>query len=405
MSQLVELSSLDLRYEGYRLRDDAREARVLASVAERGIEHPLEGVDTPERRLLLNGFKRARSAKKLGLDSVPYVSLGEEEAMGILSLMRASTDKALSLLEQARFIGELLTVHGLSVAEIAEKLSRSVGWVSMRKQLLEELSPGIQEVLFRGAFPVYCYMYTLRPFRRMKGVSQDEIERFVKAVAGQRRSVRDIELLAQAYFCGPASLREAIEAGKLNWSLEQMKCVPEDREGCNDFERALLGDLYSLQRLQQRVMLKCQDRRLQSRAFFAQANLLAGGLLSQLEPFRESMREFYDRSGNAKCDLPVASGRNASAADQPAVSDQPGHGEPDHPPARRQAAESAERQDPRGGGVAAAAVRGMRRLAATGPREAGGGGRDPDQLSDLDASGAAAGNRPAAQHALPARAG
>ena len=122
MGQLVELSSLDLRYEGYRLRDDAQEARVMVSVAKRGIEHPLEGVDTPAARLLLNGFKRARSARKLGLDSVPYVSLGEEEAMGILSLMRASTDKALNVLEEARFIGELLTVHGLSVPEIAEKL-------------------------------------------------------------------------------------------------------------------------------------------------------------------------------------------------------------------------------------------------------------------------------------------
>jgi ParB-like chromosome segregation protein Spo0J len=122
MSQLVELSSLDLRYEGYRLRDNAREARVLASLAERGIEHPLEGVDTPAGRLLLNGFKRVRSAKKLGIDSVPYVSLGTEEAMGILSLMRASTDKALSLLEQARFVADLLTVHGLSLAEIEERL-------------------------------------------------------------------------------------------------------------------------------------------------------------------------------------------------------------------------------------------------------------------------------------------
>ena len=142
-------------------------------------------------------------------------------------------------------------------------------------------------------------MYTLRPFRRMNGVSPEQIERFVKAVAGQRLSVRDIELLAQGYFRGPASLREAIEAGKLSWSLEQMKCVPEDREGCNEFERVLLGDLDSLRKSLQRVMLKCQDPRLQSRAFFAQANLLAGGLLSQLEPFRERMREFYDRSGHA----------------------------------------------------------------------------------------------------------
>jgi hypothetical protein len=404
MSQLVEVSSLDLRYEGYRLRDDAREARVLASLAERGIEHPLEGVDTPAGRLLLNGFKRVRSAKRLGLDSVPYVSLGEEEAMGILSLMRASTDKGLSVLEQARFVSELMTVHGLSVRQIAEKLSRSTGWVSMRKNLLEELSPAIAEVLFRGAFPVHSYMYTLRPFKRMKGVSREQLERFVKTVAGQRRSVRDIELLAHGYFRGPASLREAIEAGKVNWSLEQLKCVPEDREGCNEFERVLLGDLDSLQKSLQRVLLKCQDRRLQSRAFFAQANLLAGGLLSQLEPFREGMRVFYDRSGNAQGHLPDVSGRDASAADQPAVPPQPSHGGGDHPPARRAAASGAERQDPCGRGIAAAAVPGMRRLAATSPRAAGGGGGSSAQLPDVDASGPRAGRGAAAHDALPARA-
>lgn len=366
MSQIVERSSLDLRYEGHRLRDGAREARLLASIAERGIEQPLEGVDTPAGRFLLNGFQRARCAQKLGIDSVPYRSLGEDEALGILSLMRAATDKALSQLEQARFIGELLTVHGLSLPEIAEKLSRSKGWVSMRKQLLEAMSPAIQELLFRGAFPVYGYMYTLRPFRRMNGVSQEVIERFMRAVAGPRRSVREIELLAQGYFLGPASLREAIEAGKLSWSLEQMKSVPEDREGCNEFERRLLGDLDSLQRLLQRVMLKCEDPRLQSRAFFAQANLLAGGLLSQWKPFQERMRAFYDRSGHAKCHLPDASGRDVPTPDQPAIPDQPPHGGPDHPPARRAGTEGAERQDPRRDGVAAAAVPGMRRLAATG---------------------------------------
>ena len=62
-------------------------------------------------------------------------------------------------------------------------------------------------------------------------------------MAGQRLSVRDIELLAHAYFRGPASLREAIEGGKLGWSLDQLKGVPEDREGCNEFERGLLRDL------------------------------------------------------------------------------------------------------------------------------------------------------------------
>ena len=299
MSESVELSTLDLRYEGYRLRDDAREAHLLASIAQRGIEEPLEGVDTSEARPLLNGFKRCRSAKKLGIECVPYVSLGEEEATGILNLMRASTDKGLGILEQARFIADLLTVHGMSVAEVARTLSRSKGWVSMRRGLLEGMSPAIQEILFRGTFPVYSYMYTLRPFMRMNAGRQDEIERFVEAVAGQRRSVRDIELLAHAYFRGPASLREAIEGGKLGWSLDQLKRVPEDREGCNTFERGLLKDLELLQKSIERVMAGCHNPRLTNRAFFAQANLLSGGLLGTLRTFCERMKEFHDRSGQS----------------------------------------------------------------------------------------------------------
>jgi hypothetical protein len=299
MSGTVELSTFDLRYEGYRLRDELREARLLASIAQRGIEQPLEGVDTPEGRFLLNGFKRYRCAKKLGVECVPYVSLGQEEATGIVTLMRVSADKALSMLEQAKFIGDLLTIHGMSVGEVAEKLGRSKGWVSMRRGLLDEMSEPIQRLLLGGAFPTYSYMYTLAPFRRMNGKRREAIERFMKAVAGKGLSVRDIELLARAYFRGPALLREAIEEGKLCWSLEQMKNLPEGVEGCNELERVLLKDLETLQKSMQRVMVKYEDPRLKSPAFFAQAHLLTGAVLTLWEPFRERLKELHDRSGHA----------------------------------------------------------------------------------------------------------
>ncbi len=42
-----------------------------------------------------------------------------------------------------------------------------------------------------------------------------------------------------------------------------------------------------------------KDPRLKSRTFYAQANLLAGGLLSNWGPFQTNMKEFYDRSGRA----------------------------------------------------------------------------------------------------------
>ncbi len=297
VSESVERSTLDLRYEGHRVRDDAAEARLRASIAEHGIQEPLEGVDTPQKRILLNGFRRQRSAKKLGIECVPYVSLGEDEALGIVSLMRIGKQRGLNLLEQAKFTVELLTVQAMNAAEVAETLGRSKSWVSMRRNLLREMSEEVQRILFRGAFPVYSYMYTLRPFMRMNSVGKQEIERFVQATAGKRLSVREIEMLAQGYFRGPDALREAIDQGKWSWSLAQMKNVPEDPEGCTDFERALLSDLESVQKYMQRLIVNCHDERLQSRAFHAQANLLTTGLLSKFPPFVKTMREFHDRSG------------------------------------------------------------------------------------------------------------
>lgn len=299
MSETVERSSLDLRYESYRLRNDAAEARLLASIAERDIEQPLSGVDTPQGRLLLDGFKRYRCAKKLGIELLPYISWGEEEALGIASLMRVAKHKTLSILEQARFVVELLSRHDMSIADVAETLSRSKAWVSMRHNLLKEMSQAVQDVLFRGGFPVYSYMVTLRPFMRMNGVGPDEIERFVEAVAGGRLSVREIELLAHGYFRGPAALRQAIDQGNWKWSLQQMQTVPEDPEGCSDFERALLRDLERLLKLMQSLVTRCDDPRLHTRDFRAQANLLAASLLSRRESFFKKMEEFHDRSGHA----------------------------------------------------------------------------------------------------------
>lgn len=299
MNESVELSSFDLRYESHRLRNNAGEASLLASMAARGIERPLEGVDAPSSRFLLNGFKRYRCAKKLGINCVPYVSLGSDEATGILCLMRASTDHGLALLEQAQFLEELMRVHGMSLTEVAETLCRSKAWVSLRRSLLAEISSVVREALFRGTFPVYCYMYTLRSFKRVNGATNEQIERFVTAVAGRGLSVRDIELLADGYFRGSESLRQAIESGQLVWSLEQMKQVPRDQEGCSEFERVLLGDLQTLQKCMQRVLLKLSNTRLKSRPFFAEANLLAGALLSRLPLFQERIQEFHDRSGQA----------------------------------------------------------------------------------------------------------
>lgn len=294
----VELATLDGRYEQYRLRQPAQEARLLAAIAERGIVEPLEGVEEGERHVLLNGFKRWRCARKLGLAAVPYASLGEDAALGIVALLRASNDRALALLEQAGFVDELKRVHAMNVAEIAEALARSVGWVSMRLGLLGEMPPLVRQKLFAGAFPVYAYMYSIRPFMRMNGVGREEVEQLVAALSGKGLSVRDLDHLAQGYFRGPEALREQIRSGNVALPLERLnRAADAGAPGCTSLEQTMLKDLEIVQKYLQRVSARSADRRLQSAAFRAQAHLLLSGVLSRAPAFLQSVRQLHDRCG------------------------------------------------------------------------------------------------------------
>jgi hypothetical protein len=289
----VEITALDVRYERCRLKQGAFEERLLASIAVRGIEEPLEGVG--EAKILLNGFKRWRCARQLGLGSVPYVSLSTDEAGGIIALLRIANDRALSILEQAAFIAELRSVRGLSVAQIAAELSRSKAWVSVRLGLFTEMSAAVRAKLFSGAFPVYAYMYALRPFMRLNGGAK-EVEAFVLAVSGQKLSVREIEWLAQGYFRGGEALRAEIRAGHLALPLDRMReAAAASGAGCSELEGSVLRDLEVTQKYMLRVLSRSDDERLESGAFQAQAQLLTGGILSRADGFLAAVRRLHGR--------------------------------------------------------------------------------------------------------------
>ena len=293
---VVELSQLDLRYEGCRLKSPAAEARLLAAIAQVGIQQPLQGIELSNTRVLLDGFKRLRCAKKLHLSTVPFVSLAPEEAAGIICLLRAANDHALSLLEQARFLDELKAGCGLCVAEIAQQRSLSKAWVSHRLGVLAELSPVVREALFDGSFPVYSYLYTLRPYRRLNGTAA--IDEFITALRGKKLSARQIEQLATGFFRGPESFREQIRKGHLTLPLQQLKDLPDDPDGCSEFERLFLADLEQAQKVLVRLMTKSPDQRLSSRPFRAQAHLLCAGLLSRLPTFTKTIQSLYDHCGH-----------------------------------------------------------------------------------------------------------
>lgn len=299
MHSEVEISSIDPRYEGRRLKNRARERQLLSSIAERGIEEPLEGVDMDGRRVLLNGFKRYRCARKLCLETVPYTSLGDDAASGIVALLRVAKTNHLTILEQAGFIDELRGLQNLSVAEIAAMLSRSKAWVVMRMGLINELSATVRQKLFNDAFPAYAYMYTIRRLMRITAASKQDVDSFVVALSGKKLSLREIELLAHGYFRGPSTFREEVLAGNINLVLDRIGRIPDDPDGCSPFERGLLSDLERVAKTIRRASIKSTDKRLKSRAFHAEANLLTADILGYAKEFIEAIRRLHDRSGQA----------------------------------------------------------------------------------------------------------
>lgn len=330
MSDLVEINSIDTRYERCRMRSRAVERRLALSMQAEGIRDPLGGVVDGERRILLDGFKRLRVARRLKIAQVPFRVLGEGQADGILCLMRSANAQSLAILEQAHLIRELRDVHHFSIADIGQRLERSVSWVSMRSGLLAELRPAVAERIMRGEFPAYSYMYTLRHFMRMKQTQPDDIESFVVATAGHGLSTRDIDLLARGFFLGGTDLRREISEGRIDWCLEMLKNTERVTEGCSSGESGTLADLELVARKMRRLTCVLRAEQSFSPGFLAQAHILCGGLLRVLSTFTNKVRGVHDRSRHEAGDIRPAQEGDGHPPDRAPTGDQSQHGEGHH---------------------------------------------------------------------------
>lgn len=296
MIERIEIIHLDLRYEKFRLKSKEIERVLLTSILENDIQEPLKGIDLEGgTKILLDGFKRYRCAKKLDIGTVPYRSFGSDEPLGLIKLIRTSIARPLTVLEQAKMIDELQKVHGMLHGDIAELLQKSKAWVSMRAGIIQEMSEYVSKRVFSGDLPVYSYMYTLRKFIRMNSVSKTDIDTFVKSVAGKELSIRDIDLLAGGFFKGSDDLRKQIKAGNITWGLNQLKKSSCKATRCTDKEQQMLTNLESAQRYMQKITCGARDERLESATFRVQANLLVQGIIDIMDSFNLAVRHLYDR--------------------------------------------------------------------------------------------------------------
>lgn len=296
----IETVQIDLQYEKYRLRDKNRENILLSSISECGVREPVVGVlQADSRFILLDGFKRYRCCQKLNIQFLPYTSIGEDAASGIIQLIKISNAKSLHLIEQAKLVDDLKDTYRMNVVEIAEKLERSSAWVSVRLGLLKEMSDEIREKVFSGDFPARSYMYTLRHFTRVKKVSQKDAIEFVRSVSGKNLSTRSVEILARGFFNGGNGTREQIKKGNFRDTLDRLKHLGNDNTEeavkLNEQEKGLINDLEIAQKYERKIIQRHSDERLKDMAFFAEAGILADGIIRQSDDYQKAIRKLYDK--------------------------------------------------------------------------------------------------------------
>lgn len=304
----IEIEQIDLSYEGFRLRDRSRERALLSSISERGIMEPLQGATEDSGRfLLLDGFKRYRCAKQLKIEAVAYISIAENVALGILTLIRTSNDVSLHLVEQARLVTELREKHQMTTMQIAQSLERSPAWVSMRLGLLTEMSPTVKKEVFSGRFPARSFMYTVRQFARVHKTPSEDVDQFVSAVSGKDLSGRSVDNLARAYFQGGENFREQIINGNFGWTLDRMdklgRARSADSAAMSKAEMDFLRELEIAQKYEGRIIRRSMDTLPVGKAFYAEAELLAGGIARHVESYRDAVGRIYGRCRDAKRDL------------------------------------------------------------------------------------------------------
>jgi hypothetical protein len=296
MTENVETLSIDLRYENYRLKNPKFEDSLLSSISKNGIKEPLFGTSDDNCNILLDGFKRFRCARKLSIKIIPFEVIADDQALGIIKLLRLSGNKKMNILEQARLIDELVKIFNMSYSEIAFKLEKSKAWVAMRAGVIEQMSDFVREQIFNGSFPAYSFLYTLRSFIRMNGIKNGDINGFVKIVGGKGLSIRDIDLLAKSHFRGDMNLTEHLKSSDIHWHLKNLKEEKKQSDdNCNLAEKKMLKNLEICSGYINRVIYSGNDARIKSNDFFSQAGLLAEGTIKRLDRFKSILEGFCDR--------------------------------------------------------------------------------------------------------------
>jgi ParB/RepB/Spo0J family partition protein len=244
VSDFIEVPTDDIgdRYGNLRLVNPGAYAAMERSIAQYGQVTPVVvGQPTGSKYEMVDGFKRYRASKKLGLKNLSCrVLKGKDRALKSAMLYLNTQISSIGDLEQGMIIQSFYKEDGLSQVEIAKLLGRHKSWVSRRLSLVERLSDEVIEQMRLGLVSSSIGReLALLPCGNQRGA--------LKTLQKYRFTVRETARLVSLLMNQPAWNHETI----LNFPEEILSArqSPRPKKSVMDSLTKFYGDLSTIERL------------------------------------------------------------------------------------------------------------------------------------------------------------
>jgi ParB-like chromosome segregation protein Spo0J len=153
-------------------------------------------MDATERFILIDGFKRLRSLRRLHKDTLEAICLDMSEPDALLFTRAIGMSHGECALEQGWLLQVFQERFGWSLADVGERFDRSESWVSRRLALVQELPADIQDRVRDGAICPHAAMKYLVPLAR---ANPEDCSRLATAAAKHKLSTRQVGAIYAAW--------------------------------------------------------------------------------------------------------------------------------------------------------------------------------------------------------------
>lgn len=176
--------------------DDESIAELADSISKFGLLNPILVRPQGEGYQIIAGERRWRASRIAGLERVPVCVRASTETESLeMALIENLQRRDLNAVEEARGYRKLLTVHRMTQAELADKVSKSRSTITNALRLLD-LPEDVQEFVYEGRL-------SAGHARAVLSVPDDEVRsKLAKRIVEDGLSVREAENLARLYAAG-----------------------------------------------------------------------------------------------------------------------------------------------------------------------------------------------------------